>query len=204
MTRLPLPGDYFLSQLSPGLGRTAAELGQFCTGDASRFTHAGMVLDHGEAFEAMPGGARIVPLTQVQERPGLLVYSRWTLSNLDRADIVRTARSLEGTPYFWGDYASLAALNFGVRPEFVRRYAENTGHMICSQATCFALTFSLVSAESGAALRPAVAGQQAPIHSTRGGLVYVPSGRWPFRNRRWTGDVTPGDLTYVQYGPEDT
>lgn len=193
MTRQPLPGDWFLSQLSPGLGRVAAGLGEFCIGDASRFTHAGVVLDHGEAFEAMPGGARIVRLTQVQARPGLLTYSRWVVSNLDRADMVRTARSLVGTPYSWLDYASLTALNMHIRPEPFRRYVENTGHMICSQAACFATTFSLV-ADPG----------NRPVHSTRAGLVYVPSGRWPFANRRWTGDVTPGDLSYILDGPEDS
>ena len=189
----PQPGDFFLAQLVPGVGRFAVELGELLIGDASRYSHAGVILDDGQAIEAMPGGARIFDTGELAERRGLTTYSRWALTDYERSMIVRTARSLVGTPYSWEDYGSLALANFHIRPDWVVRNLRSSGHMICSQLAAFAYQFDLVPPELA---------NGRPVQGTALGQVYVPSGRWMFTDQRWTGDVTPGDLTYVLYGPE--
>jgi uncharacterized protein YycO len=130
-TYVPRPGDYFLTQIK-GLGGFFIRVAQLLTGDASRYTHAGILLDDGTIIEAQPGGARIVPLSEVGgDMP--LAFSRFTLTDEQRAGIVASARSYEGVPYSFLDYLSLALLTFGIKPKRLRKYIHESGHMICSQ-----------------------------------------------------------------------
>jgi uncharacterized protein YycO len=125
------PGDIFLVQIT-GRGGWLIRLGQALSGDWSRYTHTGIVLNDDTVISAQPGGAEIIPLSEIlSQRP--LAFSHYDLSDETRAKIVAKARSLEGTPYSFLDYLSLALVTFKVRPKWLIRYVANTGHMICSQ-----------------------------------------------------------------------
>jgi cell wall-associated NlpC family hydrolase len=127
----PLPGDFGLVSIS-GMGGFLVRIGQGLLGDGfGDFHHAFLVLDNGEILEAEPGGARIVPLSNYDGTNA--VYSDWDLTVPQRADLVAAARPLVGTPYSWLDYLSLALVRFRIRPEWLKRYVADTGHLICSQ-----------------------------------------------------------------------
>lgn len=125
----PRPGDFGLSKIGGVLGWWIG-LGQFITGDASRYTHAFVVLDDQTVIEAMPGGAIITPLEKYK---GRAVFCNMDISSKKREVIVKEGRALEGTPYSFMDYLALALAHFGIRPKRLRKYIQNTGHMICSQ-----------------------------------------------------------------------
>lgn len=127
----PQPGDFFLAQIR-GFGGLLIRLAQAVSGDASRYTHAGVILDNGMLIEAMPGGARIVPVTTIIDNKPL-AFSRYDLSDEMRARIVSQARSYEGVPYSFLDYLSLGLLALGLRPKRLRARIHGSGHMICSQ-----------------------------------------------------------------------
>lgn len=125
------PGDVFLVQIS-GRGGWLIRLGQALSGDWSRYSHVGIVLDDWTVIAAQPGGARITSLDDILgQRP--LAFSHYDLTPEIRAVIVAKARSMEGTPYSFLDYLSLALVTFHIRPAWLLRYVESTGHMICSQ-----------------------------------------------------------------------
>lgn len=127
----PKPGDFGLTRI-PGVLGWFIRLGQALTGDPSRYTHAFVVLHDGLIIEAMPSGARIVPLTvRTQEWP--LAYSQADLDDATRARIVAAARSFEGRGYSFVNYLSLALLGLGLKPAWLRRYVAASDRMICSQ-----------------------------------------------------------------------
>lgn len=126
----PKPGDYGLSIIGGPLGK-AIKIAQAITGDWSRYTHAFIVLDDGTIMQAMPSGAEIVPLAPLLEKD--VVFSRWDLTDEERAAIVENARALEGTPYGFLDYVALALAHFGIRPERLMKFVRTDSHMICSQ-----------------------------------------------------------------------
>ncbi len=124
----PLPGDFGLVSMS-GAGGQLVRLGQWLNGDGwSDFHHAFLVLDNNEVLEAEPGGARIVPLSNYDGTNA--VYSDWDLTVPQRVELVRQARPLVGTPYSWLDYLSLALVRFRIRPNWLKRYVADTGHLI--------------------------------------------------------------------------
>lgn len=126
-----LPGDYVLVQIT-GFGGLLIRAAQALAGDPSIYTHVGIVLDDQTVIGAQPGGARIDPIgTVLNARPLAVSYN--ALSREERARIVTYARSLEGRPYSFLDYLSLALARFRVRPKWLLRYIEDSGHMICSQ-----------------------------------------------------------------------
>ena len=170
--RIPEPGDFFVTEIK-GRGHKYVTLAQAIIGDASRYSHAGIVLDNDEIIEAMPGGAIIASQGYYREIKNARVtqYSKWTLTDTNRENIVREARKLEGTKYSWLDYVSLGLTHtLPFRPNRLRKYIANTGHMICSQ---------LVDE------------------------VYYRAGLHMFADKRWSGDVTPGDLSYILNEPEE-
>jgi hypothetical protein len=116
----------------PGVFGWLIGLGQLLAGDASRYTHAFVVLDDGTLIEAMPGGARIVPLSTW---PAERVAYGWIipLTERQRAAVVAAARSYEGVGYGFVDYAALALARFGVRPAWLRRFIGSSRRVICSQ-----------------------------------------------------------------------
>jgi hypothetical protein len=143
------PGSFGLSRIGGLLGKLIAA-GQAFSGDGSRFTHAFVVLDHGEVIEAMPGGARIVPIADRLKHDevvfcdapvqGYLAASRWqdernqrVIEKAVRWDIVRHARALEGTGYGYLQYLALGLVALGFQPKWLERYIADTGRMVCSQ-----------------------------------------------------------------------
>lgn len=127
----PRPGDFGLSRIGGVLGWFIAR-GQSLTGDASRYTHAFVVIDDNTVIEAMPGGARITPLKEYF--PGKdVIFSRMDINGTQQAEIVAHARSFKGVPYSFMDYVSITILHIGFRPDWIKRYVKNSGHMICSQ-----------------------------------------------------------------------
>jgi uncharacterized protein YycO len=127
----PQPGDYFLAQIK-GFGGFLIRVAQLLTGDASRYTHAGVVLDDGTVVQAEPGGATVVPLAEILDKPPV-AYSRLELTDQERAAIVKAARSYAGVPYSFLDYLYLALTTLGVTWDWVTERVQNDGHMICSQ-----------------------------------------------------------------------
>jgi hypothetical protein len=103
-------------------------------GDASRFTHAFVVVDAelGLAVEARPGGARIVDY-RAEYGDRLTVFSHMDLTDAQRYAIVLSAEACIGRGYNWLDYLALAFTHWGIRPKWLRRHAARTDRLICSQ-----------------------------------------------------------------------
>jgi uncharacterized protein YycO len=129
--RHPQPGDYGLSTIGGNIGWWI-NLGQALTRDASRYTHAFVVLDDETVVEAMPSGARIAPLANYLE-PDQAIFSHFDLTDFQREGIVRHARSFVGTPYGFSNYLSLALVHYGIRPNWLLKYVRSNNRMICSQ-----------------------------------------------------------------------
>lgn len=176
---LPKPGSFGLSIIGGKVGGWV-RTGMAMTGDASRWTHAFVVVDNHWVVEAMPGGAVMVPLgdrltdydvvfcdepirAQLERlavfdpSPEGLVAAEATL----RRTVCAQALALVGTPYSYADYPLLGLLALGIKPRWVRDRVADSGHMICSQ---------LVDE------------------------VYRRAGIHLFRDGRSSMDVTPGDL----------
>jgi hypothetical protein len=108
-------------------------LGQWIVGDASRYTHAFVVLDDGTVMEAMPSGARIRTLQHgLSHHP---ISFSWVipLTDAERARIVAEARACEGVRYGFSAYLHLALSRFRIRWPWLVRYLNRNGRMICSQ-----------------------------------------------------------------------
>jgi hypothetical protein len=163
----PQPGDIGLTRIG-GLTGILVGLGQFIIRDASRYTHVFVVLDSGELIEAMPGGAKIEPLSKyagvTKHGNQKAVYLDLELTTEQRIRIVDEARRLAGTPYSFLDYIALALERFGFKWTRLEKYVADTGHMICSQL--------------------------ADEAYRRAEINLFTDGRQPQK-------VTPGDLTYV-------
>jgi hypothetical protein len=123
------PGDIGLTTIGGVLGFFVS-LGQHLAGDSSKYTHAYIVLDDETVLAAQPGGARIDKLSDYKNKA---VYLQRDLTDEQRATIVKEARALEGLPYSFLDYLALALARFGIKPQWLKKYIANTGHMICSQ-----------------------------------------------------------------------
>jgi hypothetical protein len=165
----PRPGDIGLTRIG-GLTGVLVGLGQFIIRDASRYTHVFVVLDNDEIIEAMPGGAKIEPLSKYA---GTTKYGSPVAAYLDikltpdqRFAIVVNARQLEGTPYSFLDYLALSLERFGINWKWIENRVTSTKHLICSQL--------------------------ADEAYRRAGVHLFEDGRLPQK-------VTPGDLTYVGF-----
>lgn len=128
---LPRPGDFFLTQIT-GFGGFLIRIAQALSGDASRYTHAGIVLDDYTVVQAMPGGATIVPLEEIMGKQPL-AFSYYDLDDETRQTISDLGRSFEGVPYNFLDYLTLGLLALGIRPKRLRKYVHSSKHAICSQ-----------------------------------------------------------------------
>lgn len=129
MTYRPKPGDFGLSVTGGQIGWWI-NLGQAFIQDSSRYTHAFIVMDDSHVIESRAEGAVV---GRLQGYIGNAAFSSLPLTDEQRARIVEEAQKLVGTPYSWLDYLSIGLLHFGLRPEWLRKYIANTGHMICSQ-----------------------------------------------------------------------
>ncbi|MDB4873224.1 MAG: hypothetical protein JWL97_4228, partial [Gemmatimonadales bacterium] len=127
----PLPGTIGLTRIH-GIVGWLIVVGQLLIGDASRFSHAYIVVDDRLIVEAMPGGALLSPITKFSDRD---VAYGWMvpLSDGERARIVDEALALVGTPYSVLDYVAMAMGRVGLRAGWVRKRVASSGHMICSQ-----------------------------------------------------------------------
>lgn len=128
----PTPGMFGLTRIGGLLG-VLVSLGQWIVGDASRFSHAFVVLDDDTVLEAMPGGARIAPLAHVLGRRPLAFSWALPLTEAQRADVVDHARALAGVGYGFGSYLHLALLRAGIRSRWLDARIRRSGAMICSQ-----------------------------------------------------------------------
>jgi hypothetical protein len=150
----PLPGSFGLTKIEGLTGRFVSAM-QGAGGHGSPYTHAFLVLDNGEVIEAQPGRAVIRPLADYLERqaadPEDVVFCdapiRRRLADYGGGDpdgylesvlrrmVVAAGRSMEGTPYSFVDYLSLALLHTigdERRPEWLTDYVADSGHLICS------------------------------------------------------------------------
>jgi hypothetical protein len=116
-----------------GLTGVAVSFGQWLIGDASRYTHAFVVLDDGTVMEAMPSGARISALKTVLRRKPIAFSWPVVLNDEQRQLIVGQARVLLGTRYGFTAYLHLALSRFGIRWPWLVSYMRRNGRMICSQ-----------------------------------------------------------------------
>lgn len=124
-------GDYGLSQIQNRFTHWWVNIAQALTGDSSRYTHAFVYVGGGMVVEAQPGGAILAPLSKYS--PIEYIHSDLELTDQQRADIVKAALSLVGTPYSFVDYLQLALLHFGIKWDWLRKRIADRGHMICSQ-----------------------------------------------------------------------
>ena len=127
----PLPGDIGLYRI-PGIGGFLIGLGQLLLGDASRYTHAFVVVDDFRAVAAQPSGARYDYLEQNYPK-AIFSTGKLPLTDGQRLLLVIEATKLLGTPYSWLDYVAIGLHRFHIRPRFIERYVTDSGHMICSQ-----------------------------------------------------------------------
>jgi hypothetical protein len=154
-----LPGSFFVVDV-PGPGGYLIGLAQALVNDASRYRHAGLLLDAGGTIlEAEPNGARLSHISEYQGA-GLLIsdapikaevadgarvlngdVDQDGLEDLYRTRVVEHAHGLVGTPYSWLDYAAIAALRLHLPSAALRRYVASTGHCQCAQLVdlCFLL-----------------------------------------------------------------
>lgn len=128
-------------------GQTALDVANLLRGkraeNAGWITHAYLVVEHRgglAAVEAMPSGARLVPLTG-RDRcgPGYAYVRLPDLTPWQHRTIAATAVGAVGAPYSFADYAALAALHLGLPHALLRSYVTSSRRMICSQLVDHAL-----------------------------------------------------------------
>lgn len=128
----PQPGDIGLTSIQGPVG-ALIRVGQWLNGNGfAAYEHAFVVLPDDRLIEAMPGGARIRPLTEYDQRQVLYV-SPTDLTDAQRTLIAETAQAHEGIGYSFLDYAALAAHRLHLPIPGLRRYVASTRHLICSQ-----------------------------------------------------------------------
>jgi hypothetical protein len=135
MITQPKPGDFILVHI-PGRGGTTIQLLQWMNGTGSDgFEHAAVYIGNDQCIEMSGGGIRVARVADYIRRP-----HRWSSGILNpsdgqRTDIVAAANHyLElDVDYSWEDYAALTAHRFHIPTPRLKKYIEDTGHMICSQ-----------------------------------------------------------------------
>lgn len=135
-------GDFEVVPMGGDSGRLI-RFAQWLNGDGfANYEHARLYVGDGDIVEAMPGGARIAPLTPGDG--GLWSTGYIPLTNDQRIEIAESARGYVGTPYSAMDYFAIAArrLKFGLLIPYLHGYVASSGHMICSQLVdqCYAIS----------------------------------------------------------------
>lgn len=128
-------------------GQTALDVANLLRGrraeNAGWITHAYLVVEHRgapAAVEAMPAGARLVPLTGRHRCGPGYAYARLPgLTPWQVRTAAASAVSAVGTPYSFADYAALTALHLGLPHALLRSYVTTSRRMICSQMCDWAL-----------------------------------------------------------------
>lgn len=130
MDYTPQPGDIGLAKITGIVGKLIWA-GQYIYGEGGPWTHAFVVLENGTLIEAEPGGARIVPISEYNKQ--ITGFLSLPLTDEQRARIVELAKTYEGTPYSFLDYAAMFLYRLRIRLPGIRRRVESSGHLICSQ-----------------------------------------------------------------------
>jgi cell wall-associated NlpC family hydrolase len=130
----PQPGDFGLVSIAGDVGRLI-RLGQWLNGSGfSTMEHAFVFVGGGQLIEAMPGGARLAPVSEYDGRPIVWSSGKVELTDGQRAEVVAAARAMIGTPYSAADYFAIAAHRFHLPGgRWLRNYVASTKHEICSQ-----------------------------------------------------------------------
>lgn len=131
----PKPGDYILVHI-PGQGGTTIQLLQWANGTGSDgYEHAALYMGNGQCVEMAGNGIRISRVANYLTRP-----HRWSSGLINPTDQQRTDIVAAGQKYMereveysWEDYAALVAHRFHIPTPRLKKYIEDTGHMICSQ-----------------------------------------------------------------------
>lgn len=145
MTADLLPGMFFLAHNSSWVSRSVSGAQAFVRG-GSFYTHAGLYLGAGKIIEAQPGGARICDFSPEYDHTVVLWSDApiqreltahpgdpWDIEADLRSAVVDAARKLEGVPYSYMDYLSVAAVEWKWPGwERLRGYVQSSGHLICS------------------------------------------------------------------------
>lgn len=126
----PKPGDIGFTKIGGILG-FFVHLGQWFNGDRSQWTHVFVILPDNKIIEAQPGGARVIPLSDYDDRD--TVFASPDLTPEQRQRIVFEALRLKRTPYSFADYAALFVRRVGLCRGVLRKYVRTSGRMICSQ-----------------------------------------------------------------------
>ena len=129
--RKPQPGDIGLVRI-PGYVGWLIAFGQLLLGDASKYTHAFIVIDDKHSISASPGGAGWDNLDTYISH-GAAFGRNIPLTSEQRELIVESAVLLLGTPYSFLDYLAIGLHRFKIRPKFIEKRVTDSGHMICSQ-----------------------------------------------------------------------
>ncbi|MCQ4079860.1 hypothetical protein NGB36_04445 [Streptomyces sp. RB6PN25] len=128
----PVPGDIGLTQIPGPVGKFI-EFGQWINGNGFKnYEHAFLVLPDEQLIEAEPGGARIAPLSEYEQRNVVYVCPA-TLTENQREAICAAAHRYVGVPYSFADYLAIAVHRFHIPAPGLRRYVASSRHMICSQ-----------------------------------------------------------------------
>lgn len=126
---MPRKGDFGVAHTKNRMSWWVGLL-QFLIGDASRWTHAFIVLDEHTALEAHRKlGVIKRPLTDYDN----VVYSDYELTDEQRQLIVESAEEFLGSPYSWLSYVAIGLMHFGKCPNWMTRKIINSHAYICSQ-----------------------------------------------------------------------
>lgn len=166
------PGRIGLTNI-PGVLGWGIKFAQFCCGDGfNPWEHAFVDLGDGTMIYAEPGGAVIKPLSDYDDQPVYYCDNIYrTIDPVLGKRIAREARSLEGVPYSFADYADLLWHQLGFSDKALKRSIASSGHMICSQL--------------------------ADTAYFRAGVHIFNDGRWPGYVK--PGDLYKADQNWKQY-----
>lgn len=128
------PGDFACLRISGDVGEMI-RIGQWMCGDGfHNYEHAEVKVNETQTLGAYPGGAALVTLPEDQSS-WLWSTGVIRLTDTQRAKIVETALSLEGTPYSAVDYFAIAAHRLRIPdPDHeLQDFIGDGKSMICSQ-----------------------------------------------------------------------
>lgn len=136
MITQPKPGDYILVHI-PGQGGTTINILQMLNGSGfGAFEHAALYVGNEQAIEmGSKAGIRTARVAGYLTKPHRWSSGLISLTDKQRTDIVAVARKyLElKVGYSWEDYAALALRRFRIPAPHLKKYIEDTNHMMCSQ-----------------------------------------------------------------------
>lgn len=135
MTKISV-GDIGLVQIRGQVGQWI-RLGQWLNGDGyADYEHAFVYVGEGDVIEAEPSGARFNSIKHYED--AMLVLKCPPDLGIS---VAAAALGYKGVPYSFLDYGALATHRLHINVPGLKRYIQNTGHMICSQLADAAANF---------------------------------------------------------------